>query len=97
MTDAAGFDPDANLTGTRFRDIPLHEFERPARWAAEQGIPYVDTTPSLAAVVARGEHPYFVDDVHWNALGHATAADAIAAKLAATRLFPFRPETTASP
>lgn len=69
-------------------DLP----ERLGRWAAEKGIPFVDTTPRLAAVVARGEHPYFVDDVHWNALGHETAAQVITEELAAARLFPFRPE-----
>lgn len=69
-------------------DLP----DRLGRWAAEQRIPFVDTTPWLAAVVARGEHPYFIDDVHWNARGHAAAAEAIAAHLATARLFPFRRE-----
>ena len=60
------------------------------RWAAKEGVAFVDTTPRLAEVVARGEHPYFIDDVHWNATGHLIAARAIAAELAAARLFPFR-------
>jgi len=83
--------PEHAISRWVINDLP----ERLGRWAAEQGIPFVDTTPRLAAVVARGEHPYFVDDVHWNALGHATAAEAIAAQLSAARLFPFRPEAAA--
>jgi lysophospholipase L1-like esterase len=67
-------------------DLP----EELGRWAAREGVAFVDTTPRLAEVVARGEHPYFIDDVHWNATGHLIAARAVAAELAAARLFPFR-------
>jgi hypothetical protein len=47
------------------------------RWCAENGIRFVDTSPALEALVAKGRHPYLVDDVHWNALGHETAANTI--------------------
>lgn len=74
-------------------DLP----QRLGQWAKDQGIAFVDTTPPLADVVARGEHPYFIDDVHWNARGHAAAAEAIAATLATDRLFPFRQDPPARP
>ena len=32
---------------------------------------------------------YFVDDVHWNQLGHETAARAISKHLALKGIFPF--------
>lgn len=59
------------------------------RWCAQHDIAFVDTSARLGQVVARGEHPYFVDDVHWNEVGHVTAAEAIIALLESRKLFPF--------
>ena len=50
-------------------------------WYASQQIDFVDTIPHLTAVLDEGEHTYFVDDVHWNAKGHAVAAEAVAGHL----------------
>jgi lysophospholipase L1-like esterase len=59
------------------------------KWCAENDIPFLDTTAPLAQVVARGEHPNFVDDVHWNETGHKAAAEAVIAFLESRKLFPF--------
>lgn len=60
------------------------------KWCKEHNIPFIDTSPHLEQYVASGVHPYFVDDVHWNFLGHETAADAISEYLDSKRLFPFQ-------
>lgn len=52
-------------------------------WCQEQGIAYIDTTPHLQRSVAAGEHPYMIDDLHWNARGQEIAADLIASHLQA--------------
>jgi lysophospholipase L1-like esterase len=59
------------------------------KWCAGNDIPFLDTTAPLAQVVARGEHPNFVDDVHWNEAGHKAAAEAVIAFLESRKLFPF--------
>jgi hypothetical protein len=47
-------------------------FLRPA------GIPYIDLYTPLRKALARGEHPYFQRDMHFNNRGHQIVADAIA-------------------
>ena len=58
-------------------------------WCAENGIRFLDITPHLAGHVQAGVHPYFVDDVHWNPLGHETAARVITDHLSTEKIFPF--------
>jgi hypothetical protein len=50
-----------------------------ASWSARTGTPFLDLTPALRAATARGEVPWFSADTHWNAIGHAVAAEAITA------------------
>ncbi|MBL8901605.1 MAG: hypothetical protein JNM84_28515 [Planctomycetes bacterium] len=50
-----------------------------ASWSARTGTPFLDLTSALRAATARGEVPWFPADTHWNAIGHAIAAEAIAA------------------
>ncbi|MDH5516031.1 MAG: hypothetical protein OEY45_12820 [Gammaproteobacteria bacterium] len=79
-------DPTTSIAGWDVAPLP----EALARWCAEHGIEFIDTTPRLAEVVAKGIHPYFIDDVHWNALGHEIAADTIIEYLHSNKLFPFK-------
>lgn len=58
-------------------------------WCAANGMHFLDLTPHLARHVQSGIHPYFTDDVHWNPLGHETAASAIADYLSREKIFPF--------
>lgn len=71
--------PGSLVGSWSLNDLP----ERMRRLVAEVSptITYVDLTPALAATAAAGSLPYFRDDSHWNAAGHAAAADAIAAAL----------------
>lgn len=62
-------DPERNLS-----DLP----DRLAAWAGETGIAYLDLTPALTEAAAGGAVPWFWGDTHWNATGHAVAAEAIA-------------------
>ena len=68
---AAGF--DASLD-------PEHPSRELARIAAEHGIAFVDLRPLVRREEARG--PFFFHDRHWNAKGHALAADALPAVIA---------------
>lgn len=55
-----------------------------ARLCAEAGIPFLDTTPVLAArVLATGENVYFPDESHLNEAGEALIAETLAAFLKA--------------
>lgn len=54
-------------------DLPAVLAER----CAELAIAFEDTTPALRARAAAGELPYFPDDVHWNAAGHAAACEVV--------------------
>lgn len=53
------------------------------RLCAEAGIPFLDTTPALAARVAQGENVYFPDESHLNEDGEALLAQTLAAFLKA--------------
>lgn len=59
------------------------------KWCADNGVDFLDLTPRLAPLVAEGRHPYFIDDVHWNPLGHETAAAAIVKHLSDKGLIPL--------
>lgn len=52
--------------------------ERLASWSAREGVPYLDLTPALSASARAGALPWFPLDTHWNELGHAAAARALA-------------------
>lgn len=77
--------PGTGIAAWTINDLP----QALGDWCAQNGMSFVDTTPRLREVAARGEHPYFVDDVHWNALGHATAAAVVIDFLRSARMFPF--------
>jgi hypothetical protein len=78
--------PDHHIARWKVNNLP----EELARWSKRHDIKFVDTTPFLEDLVANGEHPYFVDDVHWKNPGHERAAQAIVDYLAAERVFPYR-------
>ena len=50
---------------------------RLARLATARGIPVLDLLSTLRDAASRGERLYFRRDIHWNALGHAVAADTV--------------------
>jgi len=58
-------------------------------WCADHNIHFLDTSPHLEKHVSRGIHPYFIDDVHWNTLGHETAARVINDHLSMEKIFPY--------
>ena len=77
--------PDTEIAGWDVNDLPT----RLKRWCAANSIGFIDTTPLLINRIAAGIHPYFIDDVHWNPLGHRLAADAIIDYLKGNGLYPF--------
>jgi len=75
--DAYGRDVDVgHLHANRFAQTNLMR-----RFCVEAGIPFVDTTPALAARLAEGENVYFPDESHLNETGEAILAEALAAYL----------------
>jgi lysophospholipase L1-like esterase len=52
-----------------------------ARFCAETGIRFLDTSEALAARVRTGENVYFPDESHLNEAGHAVVAETLAAFL----------------
>jgi hypothetical protein len=65
-------------------------------FAAANGIPAVDLLPALRARSAEGG-VYFEDDIHWNARGHAVAAEEILRALRAEGLALRRNEPGSAP
>lgn len=61
----------------------LAQNELVGTFCRREGIAFLDVTPDLARLAARGENVYFPDDSHWNARGHQVAADVLARFLAA--------------
>jgi lysophospholipase L1-like esterase len=59
-----------------------------AELCADAGIPFLDTTPALAARAATGENVYFPDESHLNQAGEALIADELAAFLKSRRRSP---------
>jgi hypothetical protein len=47
-------------------------------FCAEEGITFLDLTAALQSTLTAGHNVYFPDDSHWNAVGHETAAAALA-------------------
>ncbi len=66
-------------------DLPDLRWQFIQRLGRETGIPTVNLTPSLVEAARRelpeGRYVYWRDDTHWNGLGMAVAAKAIAAAL----------------
>ncbi len=71
--DFVRFEPDAVCLRWSSNDLP----NVLGTWCAENGIAFADTTPALRERVARGEHVYLADDVHWNGRGHEVAAELV--------------------
>jgi len=51
---------------------------RLVRLAAARGIPVLDLLSTLRESAGRGQRLYYSRDIHWNATGHAIAAEAVA-------------------
>jgi hypothetical protein len=51
--------------------IPLLAF------CQEKGIPCISLTSALKAEYDKGERPYFINDIHWNRVGHKVAAEVL--------------------
>ena len=49
--------------------------------ASEAGVPFLDLTPDLLEAERGWGSPYYTHDGHWNALGHAVAAQAVEREL----------------
>jgi hypothetical protein len=58
-------------------DLP----QRMQQFAAQHNIAWLDLGPAFRAAIEAGRFPFFPDDGHWDAEGHALAAQAIADKL----------------
>jgi lysophospholipase L1-like esterase len=56
------------------------------RFCEQEGIPFLDLTPSLQQRVEDGENMYFPDDSHFNEAGEALAASTLATFLETERL-----------
>ena len=78
--------PEHNIASWKINSLP-NELEK---WCAEQDMFFIDTSPHLEEYVAKGVHPYLIDDVHWNSLGHETAAVVIKQYLSSRGIFPFQ-------
>jgi hypothetical protein len=76
---------DTEIAGWRVNDLP----DRMDKWCKENDIAYIDTTPILKESAAEGISPYFIDDVHWNTLGHRLAGAGIVGYLKRNRIHPF--------
>jgi lysophospholipase L1-like esterase len=76
--DQYGVDPPAGFT-------PTYPAQRFAKIAADAGVPFIDLVPDFIAEQQKQQlkYPYFYHtcDGHWNALGHALAAEAMAEAL----------------
>jgi len=70
------FEPGSEVADWTRHLGPLPAFL--AAWAEREGIDFLDLTPALVASARSGAVPWFPADTHWNATGHAVAADAIA-------------------
>jgi len=77
--------PDHAISSWEVNTLP----ETLGTWSADHDIHFLDTSPHLEKHAARGIHPYFIDDVHWNTLGHETVARAINDHLSVEKIFPY--------
>lgn len=71
IRDATGFDSELD---------PGHPSRQLAQIASDSGIEFVDLRPSFREQASRG--PFFFRERHWNAAGHALAAEASSAVIA---------------
>jgi hypothetical protein len=68
--------PDSTITDVESNLNPLRGFL--AQWSREHEVPLLDLTEPLTHGVEAGRVPWFPGDTHWNSVGHAIAAEAIA-------------------
>jgi hypothetical protein len=71
------FPPESDLNDLASHLSPLPEHLR--AWSEETGVPLLDLTEPLQAAARAGMIPWFWGDTHWNEIGHAVAAEALAA------------------
>jgi hypothetical protein len=72
-----GFPADSVVTPVQDHLTTLPEALR--EWSRRTGVPCLDAEPALTAVAERGELPWFGDDTHLTAAGHAAVTDAVLA------------------
>ena len=78
--DLCTFRPEATCKTWDVDDLPRALGEAVAELSPEIG--FLDLTPHFQAEAALGNLPYLIDDTHWSAQGHQSAARAIGDLLA---------------
>jgi len=71
------FAPQSDLNDLPSHLSPLRDYLR--SWSARTHIEFLDLTEPLQHAARAGQIPWFWGDTHWNAEGHAVAAEAMAA------------------
>ena len=71
-----GGSPPPGLEFMMRNRLALNDLMR--EFCAEEGITFLDLTAELQSTLSAGHNVYFPDDSHWNAVGHETAAAALA-------------------
>jgi len=71
------FPPQSDLNDLPSHLSPLRDYLR--SWSARTRIEFLDLTDALQDAARAGHIPWFWGDTHWNAEGHAVAAEAITA------------------
>jgi lysophospholipase L1-like esterase len=79
-----GGQPPPGLEFVMRNRLALNDLMR--EFCAEEGITFLDLTAELQSTLSTGHNVYFPDDSHWNAVGHETAAAAVARLLRAQSL-----------
>lgn len=70
---------DANVAVMAKNRLAQNELMR--TFCEDNGLPFLDLTPAIQQQIEQGNNLYFPDDAHWNAAGHAFAAQELAAFL----------------
>jgi hypothetical protein len=76
LRTCVGGRPPPGLESFMRNRLALNDLMR--EFCAEESITFLDLTPELQSTVSAGHNVYFPDDSHWNAVGHETAAAALA-------------------
>ena len=67
--------------GSELKDYASHLSPLPVAlkdWCEAHAVALLDLTPPLVASLRAGRIPWYAGDSHWNAIGHAVAADSVA-------------------